>query len=473
MKFTSALALSLPALALLLPSTARAQLSNYWPVGENSGSTTVNTVGGGTTGTLFGGAGFVTDATRGQVLEFNGAGSYVDAGTIPALGTSSNFTWSFWANSAQTANNNVVVGNRYNSAGGEFSPRQFVKFTTSQFEWHVNAAGQNMDYPDVTANNWNLFTVVKQGNLMMSYRNGLIDKVNTITAGTTAAMPLYFGGDKGAESWAGRLDDIATWTSALPTSSVIGIAKGLYTPATAPLAAAGSKPTIFSDNFSGGLSAWTATTRGLENNTAAGYNAPSINGSGQLVLGGTTTSQYWFGSSIESVASYSATKSTSVSVDRVSLSGTGTAWRSSMWILGDDGHYLHLSQNMNETGWGWNARDDGGQGTNNPTGGGFVIPALSTTNDGGSHNIRIDLEPTGQPGDVNMLMYVDNNLVSAQGFSNFPDTFKVVLTGQARAGNDTVSAVFDNLVISQVPEPGSLLLGAMGSLLLLNRRRRK
>ena len=72
-----------------------------------------------------------------------------------------------------------------------------------------------------------------------------------------------------------------------------------------------------------------------------------------------------------------------------------------------------------------------------------------------------------------MLMYVDNNLVSAQGFSNFPDTFKVVLTGQARAGNDTVSAVFDNLVISQVPEPGSLLLGAMGSLLLLNRRRRK
>ncbi|HWB04331.1 MAG TPA: hypothetical protein VG796_14980 [Verrucomicrobiales bacterium] len=474
MIFKPSLSLALPALALLLPVASHAQLSNYWPVTENSGSTTANTVGGGVNGALFNGAGFVNDVTRGQVLSLGGSGAYVNAGTIPQMTTSNNFTWSFWANSTQGASSNVILGNRYSPATGvDFSPREFIKFTTSQFEYHVNAAGQNIDYADVTAGSWNHFSLVKQGNLMISYRNGIVNGARHITAGTNNSQPLYFGGDQNNESWAGRLDDIATWTSPLPASSVMGIAKGIYTPATAPVAAAPpAKTTVFSDNFSSGLGNWTATNRGLENNVAAGYNAPSINGSNQAVLGGTTTSQFWFGSSLESVASYDASKATTVSVDRVSLSGSGTAYRSSVWIFGDDTHYLHYSQNVGESGWSWNARDDGGAGTNNPTGGGFDISGLDAVTDGGMHNISINLEPTGDPGDVNMYMFLDGNLVSAQGFTNFPSNFKVILTGQARATGDSVAATFDNVTISQVPEPGSAVLAAVCGMGLLRRRRR-
>ena len=127
-----------------------------------------------------------------------------------------------------------------------------------------------------------------------------------------------------------------------------------------------------------------------------------------MVLGGTTNSQYWFGGSLESVSLYDATKVTEVSVDRVLISGTGSAFRSSLWILGDDTHYLHLSQNVNEGGWTWNSRDDGGQGGLNATGGGNnITPLDSLDGDLGLHNMKIRMEPTGDPGDINMMMYID------------------------------------------------------------------
>jgi hypothetical protein len=463
---------AIPAAGLLLAAPAFAQLTNYWPVTESSGTTTANTAGG-VTGGLFNGASFVTDGTRGQVLNFAGGGQYVNAGTIPALNTASNFTWSFWSNSDQGATSNVIVGNRYSpTTGVDFSPREFIKFTTSQFEWHVNNGGQNINYPDMTAGTWTHNAVVKQGSLLFSYRNGLLNGMNVITAGTNNAQPLYFGGDQQNESWAGRLDDIATWTNPMPARSIVGLASGAYTPATAPLAAS-ALPTLATSSFDS-LDGWTATNRGLENNAPAGYNAPSVAG-GVLSLSGTTTNQYWFGSSVESVASYDATKPAQVSVERVSLSGVatpGSAFRSSLWILGDDGHYLHFSQNVGEGGWSWNARDDGGQGTLGATGSGNNLVLLDGLDgDLGSHVMTISLEPTGTPGDVNMYMYLDGTLAGAQGFSNFPDTFKVVLTGQGRAIGDFVDARFDNLQINQIPEPAAAATLALAGLALMRRRR--
>ena len=200
-------------------------------------------------------------------------------------------------------------------------------------------------------------------------------------------------------------------------------------------------------------------------NAPAGYNPPDAS-TLQVSLSGTTNNQYWYGNSIESNNRFSSSLGTTVSVDRVSLTGSGTAYRSSLWVLGDDGHYLHFSQNVGEIGWSWNARDDGGVGTLAPTGSGNDITELNSLDaDFGLHSMKIQLIPTGVLGEVNMFLFLDGNLVAGHGFTAFPADFAIVLTGQARAPGDTVNAIFDNVLVQQVPEPTTaalLLFGGLG-----------
>jgi Concanavalin A-like lectin/glucanases superfamily len=465
---------------LVTVSTSRATLDGYWPVTEISGTNVDNTVATGTDATLFSGATFLTDPERGQVLAFDGIDGYADAGMIPQLTLTNSFTWSFWLlnqTDPVTLPNTVILGNRYAPPGSptEYVPREFTKFTPTNFEYHRNGTAQNVNYPDyANPSLWTHVSVVKQADYLISYRNGLINGITRITEGQNNPHPLYFGGDKTVENWTGKLDDIAIWSDALPTSTVVGLAKGVYNPPTAPTTA--TPPTlqpIFSDSFQTGLTNWIPTNRGLENNAPAGYNPPDATGA-QVSLSGTTNSQFWFGNSIESNQRFSSTLETLITVDRISLSGSGTAFRSSLWILGDDAHYLHYSQDVGETGWQWNARDDSGVGTLLPTGSGNNIPSLDALDaDLGLHSMSIRLIPTGTLGEVNMLMYLDGTLVAGQGFSSFPSDFSIVLTGQARAIGDSVNAIFDNVLVEQIPEPTTAALFLTGLLGIISRARRR
>lgn len=468
------------AITCILVNPVRADLISYWPLNEAAGAFTApNAVVGGTDASLFGAAQFVTDAVRGQVLQFDGsAGTYANAGALPELTIDSDFTWSFWARNEEVAGtpvNHTILGNRYNFDNVDYNPREFIKFTPQAFEFHHDGIGENVDYPDVPISQWVHMSVVKDGNTFYSFRNGLLNGVRTITATPINGQPLFFGGDRNVENWNGALDDVALWTDALPLSSITGIATGKYTPANAPrTASAPAYVPVFSENFSAGLEGkWNVTNRGLENNADAGYLEPNVEG-GDLSLGGATGQQYWYGKSIESVQEFDSKIQTKVSVDRLSLEGSGSAFRSSLWILGDDTHYLHFSQNVGEGGWSWNANDGAGVGTLLPTGSGNNIASLdSLDTDFGNHKMTLEVVPTGALGDVNILIYLDDVLVAGQGFSDFPDTFQVVLTGQARAAGDTVDAVFDNLLVQQVPEPSTaaMLLGM--AVVGLGRRRRK
>jgi hypothetical protein len=423
---------------------------NYWPLDEMSGTTAPNRSFGGINGTLNGGVAWVMDATRGQVLEFDGiGGSYVNATTIGTIGPTDDFSWSFWANAnaAQLVNNDIIVGNRQPDSG-------WCKFTPSAFEFRDVAAtfNTNLNYPDMALSTWIHHSVIKRGQIMTYYRNGLA-MVSAAAPGTLpGGTPFYFGGDAVAtgEGWQGRLDDVATWQSAVPTKSVVSLAKGTVAPDGAPLTNDGSALVLaFADDFATGLANWTSTDRGLENNLPAGYNPPSAAG-GEATLGGTTTAQYWYGSSIESVPTFDSRLETWVSVDRVSLTGAGTARRSSVWIFGDDAHYLHFSQNIGENGWQFNARDDGGVGTLLPTGGGNNLAGLDALDaDAGLHAISLRVVPGVASGQVNVEMWVDGQFQGVHGFSNFPTAFRVVLTGQGRAIGDSVAAVFDNVLVRQ------------------------
>lgn len=430
-------------------SAASAQLTNYWPLDENDGETAPNAVPGGEAAVLYPGATWVSDPLRGRVLSFDGVDGYADAGTsvVPALGLETSFTWAFWANSAQTANNNVMVGNRWPDDG-------WIKFTTAAFEYrnYESSINETIDYPDFPVNTWVHHAVVKNGQLLTYYRDGIAIANNWNNAEEFPAdRPFYLGGDTTNENWEGKLDDVATWTSALSPGAIGGIYANKYTPANAPVT--DTPPplvTVFSDDFSGDLGQWEVTSRGLENNSEdAGYDdAQIVNGA--VVLGGFTGTQYWYGRSIETIDSFESRLYTEVKVKRVSLEGEGTAYRSSVWILGDNTHYFHFSQNVGETGWSYNARDDGGSGTLNQTGGGANIEGLDSLDwDTGECDITLRLIPSGLKGRVNIEVRVNDVLYAVHGFSNFPSTFKVVLTGQARAGGDWVSATFDDVVVAQ------------------------
>jgi hypothetical protein len=188
---------------------------------------------------------------------------------------------------------------------------------------------------------------------------------------------------------------------------------------------------------------WTITDRGLENNGPVGYNAPTEDATG-LTLGGTTNSQYWYGSSLESVGDFDSHATTTVSVDRVSLAGTGSAWRSSLWLFQPGGQFLHFAQDVNETGWQYN-QTAGNVGTG--------IGLFNTTaGNGGLHTMKLIYAP-GTGATVDVAMYLDGALGATAHFTNWDHNvpFKVILTGQARAAGDSVSAVFKNL--SAVADP--------------------
>ena len=60
----------------------------------------------------------------------------MSAGTIPRMGITSNFTWSFWYRQRSAPNvNAVILGNR---SGGAPGGLQFTKFTPSNFEYYRN-----------------------------------------------------------------------------------------------------------------------------------------------------------------------------------------------------------------------------------------------------------------------------------------------------------------------------------------------
>ncbi len=454
-------------------------LVGYWAMDDAVGSlTAANSAAGGTVGTLNGTVGtnvaFTTEAApRSKILRVNVnaananvSGSWVAAGSLPPLNLTNSFTWAFWAKSNVGANSSVILGNRYaNNTAVDFNPREFIKFTTSAFEWHVNGAGQNIDYADITAGTWMHHVVVKQGPAVSYYRNGVLSGSVNVTAVPNNAQPFFMGGNGTNESWAGWLDDVALWSKALPAAAITQLATNVATPATVPtnatlidngpfpIPAAVQFPTVntteLSDAFAGttiDTAKWAVIDQGLEQATPSSLSATQNE---QLTLAGTTTVNYWSGKSLRTVATYSTGSRITAEVDRVSLTGTGTAFRSSLWLWADAEHYLHFSQNMNEGGWSWNANDVGGTGTLIPTGAGNNIGVLDFADaNGGACKLKLVWIPGAYPGNGTIQIWRDTTLAASHSVTNWPANCQVMLTGQARQAADTVSAVFDNAQVT-------------------------
>ncbi len=214
-------------------------LVGWWPLNEGAGETVVDLSGSDSDGTINhpnGGLGpdgsvWVEDPERGMVVSFNGeaSGAYVRAGTIPQMTLTNDFTWAFWArqDAGQTGINDIIVGNRMNENAVDFVPRQFIKFTPTKFEWHMNGNGDdNMEYEDIPADVWLHHAVVKVGDRLTYYRNGAEGGSQTITQPLDFPQPLFFGGDNEAsegENWRGFLSDVRIYNKAATKLEILAV----------------------------------------------------------------------------------------------------------------------------------------------------------------------------------------------------------------------------------------------------------
>ncbi|MFC1636057.1 LamG-like jellyroll fold domain-containing protein [Planctomycetota bacterium] len=175
-----------------------------------------------------GGSVWVDDPVFGTVISFNGTaeGAFVRAGEIPQMTLTNDFTWSFWAkqNAENTADNDIILGNRMDENAVDFVPRQFIKFTPTKFEWHMNGNGDdNLDYDDIPADVWLHHTVVKAADQLTYYRNGIEASSGTFTQPLDFPQPLFFGGDNEGsegENWSGSMSDVGIYDRALSEAEV-------------------------------------------------------------------------------------------------------------------------------------------------------------------------------------------------------------------------------------------------------------
>ena len=422
----TAVALALCAL-LVLGASAHADMLSLWRLDETSGTVAPNSVAGGFDGTLVNGPTWTADPERGQVLRFTPGSQYVNAGGIPGIGVDDSFSVAFWARSEQGVNNDVVLGNRF---GGGSGSDTWAKFTPSSFEYVVAWNNRRIDYADIPQNEWIHHAVVKDGAAMTYYRNGVPSGSNTATA-AMPALPFYMGGDAGGEHWEGRLDDVALFDHALSPGELQAAMSGSFNGFTRP---------VLVDTFEGAAvdaTKWAVINKGLETTADGGYDPPTVAG-GTVTLGGTTSHSYWAGKTLESQDTFDVPTDGELrfDVDRVSLTGSGTAYRSSMWLYADATHYHHFAQNIGENGWQYNA------GNQSPTGGGVNLARLDGLDgDGGSHSMTLAHDG------AYVKMFLDGRWVGSQA-ANFDQNIHAMLTGQARQAGDTVAAQFDNAVVS-------------------------
>ena len=211
-----------------------AALIGHWAFDEGVGTTTADSSGNGNTGVFAGGVTWGSGGPGGNYAVIDGTpNSVVDPTvTLPAMTTTNDFTWAFWANNQEVIGgpqqNSIMIGNRYNETGTDYAPRQFVKFTPTKFEWHQEAGGaDNQDYDDLVVGEWHHHAVVKTGTSVHYYRDGVAvgdpGTLNTSLA-NAAAMRFFMGGNTGTASanevFNGYLDDVRIYDNALSANEI-------------------------------------------------------------------------------------------------------------------------------------------------------------------------------------------------------------------------------------------------------------
>ena len=235
--------------------SAAISLWAWWPLNEGEGNLAMDISGNErhavvvrteTGGLGPGGASWIEDPECGWVLSFNGdnaTGSYAimtapgdqgSYGALPLFTTDADnaFTWSLWIKAEDNqANNDIILGNRYQPGGGDFAPREFIKFDSNNFEFDTSNV-RGVDYADIVGEQlgrWVHHVIVKDGAAFTYYRDGIQAGTGAAAGSQNNQQPLFFGGQGNfegtvtAELWRGAMFDVRLFDGALTESDVANL----------------------------------------------------------------------------------------------------------------------------------------------------------------------------------------------------------------------------------------------------------
>jgi hypothetical protein len=211
-------------------------LSNYWRLGETSGTSAADSKGTATgtyvNGVTLGAADAVANDPN-AAASFNGTNQRI---SVPALATATDFTiegWTYLTNGSSS--NNTLYGTNANvrlmpRPGTSTSPTAaYAGVWLNGTEYYIQP-----NSPASNVNTWVHWVMTRQGSTLTLYRNASQIGQRTDLPATTAANISGFIGAQGGSAFflAGSIDDVAVYRSALGPAAITKHYKaGLYGPA--------------------------------------------------------------------------------------------------------------------------------------------------------------------------------------------------------------------------------------------------
>ena len=201
---------------------AHANLINHWKFDEASGSTMAADSAGSLDVTLQGGADFVNDATRGQVLALDGVDDYASNAGEPFT-SDMDHTVSVWVNHFDPG----VLWQGWISWGSGSGGRYF--FGTHNIGYAYAGIGNNLALFDDSDSQplediWQYWTFVRQGTTASLYINGEFAESLTVSDGgqINSAGELRIGRqfDTYECYLHGLMDDMAIWNEVLTADEI-------------------------------------------------------------------------------------------------------------------------------------------------------------------------------------------------------------------------------------------------------------
>ena len=241
--------------------------------------------------------------------------------------------------------------------------------------------------------------------------------------------------------------------------------------------------TVFTDTFDSGTGDWyKASTTGVLSNSSGKLSwAENDNGVPEVIARSFTSQTLAVGETIRLTFDFSWTTTNNANILRAGLYNTTTAITADNWAGSDaigpwEGYYSFVRDSSNSNNV---ARRDSGASTSNaagPMNAGTEIGNVATNfniNDNGTVTYQGMFEVTRATATTTTTLFTltegTTERFNVTGTTTtLYNTFDAVVI---KTGADAPVALFDNVQVSVIPEPGAAALGALGLLALLRRRR--